>query len=305
MDYPLNHLVVMVTNINTGRLFNECERPNDHRNIMECNTDESYFLNLESEDLDRLESLADSYFSTRENEEVTSDSDSDSSSDDENDNDNFNFREADVELMEVHMTERAKVENFYEETCHCKLGEDEKACSLSLTINDFIESRNNCKELSSTELDLVILGIIQSSLNCNETSVSGRVEKARQHARMEYFYHGKRICMKTFLFLHCIHNNRFYSLVKQEKWFNFTCPWKCKTAVERVVKFIKNTAEEQALLLPGHVPGFKRIDVKLLPSNLTKHGLWKRYAEICASMFKSLLDILNFVIYGSSSVHLF
>ena len=49
---------------------------------MECDTDESHFLNLELEDLDRLESLADSYFSTREKEEETSDSDSDSSSGD-------------------------------------------------------------------------------------------------------------------------------------------------------------------------------------------------------------------------------
>ena len=31
--------------------------------------------------------------------------------------------------------------------------------------------------------------------------------------------------------------------------------------IEQVVKFILNTAEEQALLLPGRVPGFKRIDV--------------------------------------------
>ena len=263
---------------------------------MECDTDESHFLNLESEDLDRLESLADSYFSTRENEEETSDSDSDSSSDDEDDEDNFDFREdEDVELMEVHMTERAKVEKFYEETCHCKLGEEEKACSLSLSINNFIESRNNCKELSSTELDLVILGTIQSSLNCNETSVSGRVEKAWQHARMAYFYHGKRICMRTFLFLHCIHNNRFYSLAKHYRKNGLTLrvhgnvkrlPSSACSAetVERVVKFIKNTAEAQALLLPGRVPGFKRIDVKLLPSNLTKHGLWKQYADICTSM---------------------
>ena len=51
---------------------------NYHRNIMECDTDESNW----KEDLDRLESLADSYFSTRENEEETSDSDSDSSSGD-------------------------------------------------------------------------------------------------------------------------------------------------------------------------------------------------------------------------------
>ena len=258
---------------------------------MECDTDESHFLNLESEDLDRLESLADSYFSTQENEEETSDSDSDSSSDDEDDEDNFDFREdEDVELMEVHMTERAKVEKFYEETCHCKLGEDEKACSLSLSINDFIESRNNCKELSSTELDLVILGTIQSSLNCNKISVSGRVEKARQHARMAYFYHGKRICMRTFLFLHCIHNNRFYSLVKHYRKNGLTLrahgnvkrlPSSACSAetVERVVKFMKNTTEEQALLLPGRVPGFKRIDVKLLPSNLTK-----QYADICTSM---------------------
>ena len=231
---------------------------------MECHTEESCFLNLQSEDLNRLESLADSYFSTQENEEETSDSDS--SSDDKDDKDNFDFREEDVELMEVHMTERAKVEKFYEETCRCKLGEDEKACSLSLTINDFIESRNNCKELSSTELDLVILGIIQSSLNCNKTSVSGRVEKACQLARMEYFYHGKRICMKTFLFLHCIHNNLFYSLVKHYRKNGLTLrvhgnakrlPSSACSAetVERVVKFIKNTAEEQVLLLPGRVPG--------------------------------------------------
>ena len=50
-----------------------------------------------------------------------------------------------------------------------------------------------------------------------------------------------------------------------------------------MVKFIKNVAEEQVLLLPGRVPGFKRIDVKLLPSNLTKHSLWKKYVDICAS----------------------
>ena len=46
---------------------------------------------------------------------------------------------------------------------------------------------------------------------------------------------------------------------------------------------LKNVPEEQALLLPGRVPGFKRIDVKLLLSNLTKHSLWKKYSDICTS----------------------
>ena len=264
---------------------------------MDCATDEYHCLNLEWEDLDRLGNVTNSYFSSRENEEESFDSDSDNSSSDEDDEDeNFDFKEEeDVELMEVHLSERAKVQKFYSETCHCRLGADEKACSLTLTLDDFADSRNNCRELSSTELDLVILGTIQSSLNCNEKSISGRAEKNRQHTRMAYYYHGKRICMKTFLFLHCLQHNRFYSLVKHYRKNGLTLrvhgnakrlPSSACSAetVEKVVKFIKNTAEDQALLLPGRVPGFKRIDVKLLPSNLTKHGLWKRYADICTSI---------------------
>ena len=54
-------------------------------------------------------------------------------------------------------------------------------------------------------------------------------------------------------------------------------------SIERVVKFIMNVAEEQALLLPGHVPGFKRMDVKLLQSSLTKHKLWKIYQDACVA----------------------
>ena len=265
---------------------------------MEYRTGDLQCLNLESTDLDRLARLADSYFSNRENEEEAFDLAFDSSSDDEDADVDGNLdhkEDEDIELMEVHMTERAKVQKFYAETCKCKLGPDEKACSFTLTLDDFLDSRNNCKELSSMELDLVILGTIQSSLNCNDTSISGRVEKNRQHARMSYFYHGKRICMRTFLFLHCIQNNRFYSLVRHYRKNGLTLrvhgnakrlPSSASSAetVEQVVKFIKNTAEEQALLLPGRVPGFKRIDVKLLPSNLTKHGLWRRYADICTSM---------------------
>ena len=64
--------------------------------------------------------------------------------------------------------------------------------------------------------------------------------------------------------------------------------------VEQVVKFILNTAEEQALLLPGHVPGFKRIDVKLLPSHLTKHGLWRTYTNICKGTGKPSMGYSKF-----------
>ena len=52
MGYPLNHLVAMVTNKKTG--LSHSVYQNCHRNIMECDTDESHFLNLESEDLDLI-----------------------------------------------------------------------------------------------------------------------------------------------------------------------------------------------------------------------------------------------------------
>jgi hypothetical protein len=44
-----------------------------------------------------------------------------------------------------------------------------------------------------------------------------------------------------------------------------------------VTRFILNLAEEQALILPGRIPGYKRDDIKLLPSCETKASIWRRY----------------------------
>ena len=43
--------------------------------------------------------------------------------------------------------------------------------------------------LSSTELDLVILGMIHSAINCDQVSYSGRAEKTRQRTRMPFYFH--------------------------------------------------------------------------------------------------------------------
>ena len=87
------------------------------------------------------------------------------------------MQDLDFDFLEIHTSKKMRVEKFYEETCQCKLAADEKPCSTTLKIDDFVDCRNNCSELSSTKLDLVILGAIQCSLNCHETSTSGRTEK--------------------------------------------------------------------------------------------------------------------------------
>ena len=276
---------------------------------MACNaTERSHCLNFTMEDLDQLESVEEMYFKTREVKEEDKEddySDSNSSSDDEGVTDQDEPGDDAVEVMEIYETKHAKVQAFYSETCKCKMGAGEMACSAMLSLDDVTECQNNCNELSSTELDLVVLGITHSSLNCNETSISGKAEKNRQSTRMCFFYHRKRICKKTCLFLHCLQSYRFHSLVKHCRKNGLTLrthgnlkrlpsSTSSTETVEQVVKFIKNVAEEQALLLPRCVPGFTRIDVKLLPSNLTKHSLWKKYFDICTSMGQTSVGYSKF-----------
>ena len=43
--------------------------------------------------------------------------------------------------------------------------------------------------------------------------------------------------------------------------------------LQRVVSFLDNYAEEHVVALPGRVPGFKRTDVRLLPSSNTKASI--------------------------------
>ena len=40
--------------------------------------------------------------------------------------------------------------------------------------------------------------------------------------------------------------------------------------ITNVTEFLKNYAGENAILLPGRVPGHKRDDIKLLPSSCSK-----------------------------------
>jgi len=54
--------------------------------------------------------------------------------------------------------------------------------------------------------------------------------------------------------------------------------------ITTVVSFINNFAEQHALVLAGRVPGFKRTDLRLLPSNETKASVWRRYKAVMENM---------------------
>ena len=58
--------------------------------------------------------------------------------------------------------------------------------------------------------------------------------------------------------------------------------------IKAVVAFIMNFAEQHALHLPGRVPGFKRSDIRLLPSNETKASIWRKYQTAMDTLGKLL-----------------
>jgi len=60
--------------------------------------------------------------------------------------------------------------------------------------------------------------------------------------------------------------------------------------VKRVVQFVIGYAHDHALVLPGRVPGFKREDIKLLPSS---HGKGKVYASYRDSLKDSGLRVVG------------
>ena len=77
---------------------------------------------------------------------------------------------------------------FAAKTCGCALGDNGDPCTSTIKIVDILDCRNNLPELSSTELDLVILGMIHCAINCDQVRDSGRAEKTRQRARMPFYF---------------------------------------------------------------------------------------------------------------------
>jgi len=157
------------------------------------------FLSQEND----LEPVQEEYFSRRLAEEEVNEVN--------NFSDNSSHNKTGFHISELDSSERARVAVFIYKTCACTLGDKEKPCSSSFQLEDIIDCRNNCAELESSELALVILGIVQSAINCNEISSSGRKETKQKQNKVTLSFHGHQNCLKTFLFMHCLHKTQFYS----------------------------------------------------------------------------------------------
>ena len=177
----------------------------------------------------------------------------------------------------------AKVKKFLEEGCKCSQGVKGGYCSQQFQKEVVLSNLNNCLELSHGELDLVILANIQAFTRID---VIAR-EKRKRSAHCSFLYLNRPICKEMLLNIYGISYSRFRILKEhyedhgicqrvhgnRKRLPHNTLP---QTVTEDVKNFLTNYVEENAVLLPGRIPGFKN-DIRLLSSSDTKMSVWRAF----------------------------
>ena len=98
------------------------------------------------------------------------------------------------------------------------------------------------------------------------------------------------MCKRTFLFLHDIGDFRLKAIRAQYIREGLVPRVHGHTGrvapnalvleeVKGILTFVMHYVETNAILLPGRIPGYKRDDIKLLPSSCTKRAVWLLYQE--------------------------
>ena len=153
-------------------------------------------------------------------------------------------------------------------------------------------------DLTRKELDLVILGSLSACSDTTKYTASSKGHhkvKERKRGYTQFMHSGKRVCKTTFCYLHGIGKKRLAHLVKHyiqngitpreqgnsRKTPSNTLSFK---SVEYILCFLHSLVDQQGILLPGRVSGYKRDDLKLLPSSLSKKEIWRKYCESMATM---------------------
>ena len=193
-------------------------------------------------------------------------------------------RDVQLELRPCDAIEEQLVTQFAMAGCGCN-----KKCSSQFSADYFRDMRAQCYDLSHSDLDMVLLGQLLASTNSSDSVVvtSGHLEQERKKNYTTYHHAGKVVCGKTFRFLHTVGNKRLKNLAKSLKDNGLTPRIHGNAhkrlmhslsfeSTEYVVRFLLSYAEQNGLL-SGRVPGYSRSDIKLLPSSISKRGIWKTY----------------------------
>lgn len=188
----------------------------------------------------------------------------------------------------VESVEEDLCKQFKQHTCGCKKLPGQRPCSDLFSVEHYFELRAQSSFLTRDELDLALMGSIMSTVIRDEWVRDGRHKpvKRRKLTTMMYMHEAHEICKKTFCFLYGIGKDRLQK-VKENYLANgletrlhgnrkrLPHNYASIETINDVVKFVQNYAEENAILLPGRIPNYKRDDIKILPSSRSKAVSYK------------------------------
>ena len=196
---------------------------------------------------------------------------------------------SDSDDVDIDVAEEKRIQTFLKNGCRCEFGSSKTQCSDFISVKVIEDLRPAMQEALHEEKDMAILSyFVQTRLPLYVMSDDEKVK--RQHCSFNLF--GQRVCRKSFLFAYDIGIEKFYFLMRQ---------YDINGAVPRihgnkkrlpqnafsidvhinVRSFIENYAEENAVLLPGRIPGCKDTDICLLQSAESKHDIWVHYDLSC------------------------
>ena len=190
------------------------------------------------------------------------------------------------------------IQEFCSTGCGCKLvkGRD---CSSQFAAEHYQTIRASAAELTWNELNMVLLGQVMALTSCDSQTLNSSVHrhapKERERSTTAFHHHGHRVCKTTFRFLHGVGHHRLKAVKANYLSQGLVPRVHGHTGriapnalvledVRRVIAFVSQYCETNAVLLPGRVPGFKRDDIQLLPSATTKKAVWREYHNTCATL---------------------
>ena len=186
------------------------------------------------------------------------------------------------DVRQVDQHEYEQVNTMVNRSCGCKLGEKGTACSTQFTRETIVTQREQCLTLDKELLDMLVLGQFQA--HTTDTST----EDTSRQKYVVFYFKGKRICRKFFMFIHTLSQKKYRNLFEHyascgtlprehgnlHKAPHNRVPF---DDVKDVISFVERYAEVHAMPLPGRLPNYKSDKTLLLPSNTSKSEIYRQY----------------------------
>ena len=174
-----------------------------------------------------------------------------------------------------------KCKMFTERTCGCSLANG-SPCSSLFSVEQYVSHRSQASLLTQIELDLVLIGSMMTLVNTQANRKSGKHKPIKRSRTFTTFLHnGHHVCQQTYRFFLGIGKDRLTAV--KESYFSNGLTTRVHgnagrlphnvtpfETIQNIVQFVSNYAEQNALLLPGRIPKYKKDDIKLLPSSMSK-----------------------------------